>query len=509
MKNISLLYIFLFLLVIGCKNEEEEIVTGDIPAIQFALEDMDIDLNVASQLPVVAFIKSEVGLESVKISFITHDGKQIEYKTIDSFFNRKVVSISESPVYNATYSKILIEATDLIKQQSSATINLAITDIVQGPSVTFQEEEIFFDEATGGEMPVSRFSVKAPGGIKSIELWLNTSMGSTLLDGIEPTEDIFTYEFEQLIEYKPGNTGLRVVVYDKYEQVSIETLPVRYIEVPWPVIQVERDTVMADKDEEYLFKTQIEASLGVKNIALYRFEGNTKISIRETSYPEYPNNLNLEIPVVCTNATNKLLLEVTDKKGRTVEKEIICYVNLNIATNILLRSHYTVPTATNLPHVLPCLSLNDLKTYSVDYALTSEENASNIDIIFFCYSSQALNQIWNLYSNESKLAAKSESGKTLAGIKVKNATSFMLLPQNFDFDNATAASIAEGIDPAQVKSTNLSSGIVPGVCFAFKTASTSKAGGDRIGIIRVEDRFQIGNNQIDNYLVLSIKFPKN
>jgi len=508
MKNLNIIYmLILAVLFCGCSDDKEEIINGAKPEIEFALEKMDIDLNEASHIPVVAFIKSQIGLESVQIYFTTDNG-DVEYKTITSFFNKKTVSISENPAYNAKYKKLVIKATDMSKQVSADSINLVITDIVNPPSITFSSESIIFDEATSQEMPVTKFTVDAPGGIKSIELWLNTTTGSMLLDGVEPENEIFTYTYEQLIQYVAGNTGLKVQVYDKYDQVSIETLPVIYIEVPRPIIDLEQNTIIADKDEVHLFKASLEAELGIKKVILSRNEGATKTVIKEIDYPAYPSQLDFEENVTCTEATSGLTIEVFDKNDRSTESTVKCFVHMDFATDIQIRSQFSIPTATSYPDANPALSLNDLKTYSVDYAIENSDNASNIDIIFFCYSSQALNQIWNLSGNSTKLTAKNAAGKTLAGMAVKNSTLFMVLPESFDFDNATNVSMAQDINAANVKATNLSTNIIPGSMFAFKTASTSKAGGDRIGIARVEDRIQIGSNQIDTYLVLSIKFPK-
>ena len=72
------------------------------PVINFPMEQLDIDLNKVDNLPVVAVIKSQAGLQSVTMKLQTVEGVT-EYKTVTDFFNPNSYSLSENLEYNANY----------------------------------------------------------------------------------------------------------------------------------------------------------------------------------------------------------------------------------------------------------------------------------------------------------------------------------------------------------------------------------------------------------------------
>ena len=103
------------------------------------------------------------------------------------------------------------------------------------------------------------------------------------------------------------------------------------------------------------------------------------------------------------------------------------------------------------------LSFKDLKTYSVDYALTSADNAKNVDLKFYCMGKGSnVASEPRLYSIN---AAKSDEykGSNGAGLNtaaVKNRTMLAKL-SDFDYDNATVTSIASEISASLIVKEDL------------------------------------------------------
>ena len=90
---------------------------------------------------------------------------------------------------------------------------------------------------------------------------------------------------------------------------------------------------------------------------------------------------------------------------------------------------------------------------------------------------------------------------------IQNATRLLKLG-DFDFDNATAASIERDIPLSNIVSNTINPFEV-GDVLAFKTASTSTSGGDRVGIMKILDNKQVNpNNVTARVITVSIKFPK-
>ena len=108
---------------------------------------------------------------------------------------------------------------------------------------------------------------------------------------------------------------------------------------------------------------------------------------------------------------------------------------------------------------------------------------------------------------------KGSGGAALNTAAVKNKTTMAKL-SNFDFDNATVTSIASEISASLIVKEDLMP-IAEGDIIAFKTASTSASGGNRIGVMRVvsmtpstgEGVLKPGDTTA-RVLTVEIKFPQ-
>ena len=111
-KLYTLLLIGLCLNLVACSDDNDNIdPNAAAPVVKFPMEQLDIDLNLVDNLPVVAVIKSQAGLQQVDMKIQTAEGI-IDYKTVTEFFNPNSYSLSEQIEYGSNYQSFIIEAID-------------------------------------------------------------------------------------------------------------------------------------------------------------------------------------------------------------------------------------------------------------------------------------------------------------------------------------------------------------------------------------------------------------
>ena len=92
-----------------------------------------------------------------------------EYKTVTEFFNPNSYSLSENLEYNANYEAFIIEATDKLNHVTSGTLPIAVTDVMARPVITFDPEEIVYDEMDENPvMPRTTFEIVSEAGLKEV-----------------------------------------------------------------------------------------------------------------------------------------------------------------------------------------------------------------------------------------------------------------------------------------------------------------------------------------------------
>lgn len=108
-KLYTLLLIGLCLNLVACSDDNDNIdPNAAAPVVKFPMEQLDIDLNLVDNLPVVAVIKSQAGLQQVDMKIQTAEGI-IDYKTVTEFFNPNSYSLSEQIEYGSNYQSFIIE----------------------------------------------------------------------------------------------------------------------------------------------------------------------------------------------------------------------------------------------------------------------------------------------------------------------------------------------------------------------------------------------------------------
>lgn len=507
-KLYTLLLMGLCLNLAACSDENENIdPNATAPVIKFPMEQLDVDLNKVDNLPVVAVIKSQAGLQSVAMKIQTAEGT-IDYKTVTDFFNPNSYSLSENLEYNANYQSFIIEATDKLNHVVVGTLPISITDVMERPVITFEPEEIVYDEMDENPtIPRTTFKVVSEAGLKKVELYLVSTSGQVSKGTAELNGDT-EYSFDEMIDYKEGDKGFKVKAEDTYGNITIETLPVTYKTIPGPVLTLTDQVIFADTDVKTEVSMQIESVRGVHEVVIYRIENGQEVeALREQKSGEH--SLNYAPKIDCTEATSQLKVVVSDgRSSKEAVGYVKAYVNMEVATINVGSQQLANNAHEKYPDAFGMVSLNDLKTYTVDYAIASEANAKNIDFKFYCFGGSAVPRLYSMDNTEKDSEFAGATGK-LSAIKVKNLTRFAIL-DNFDFENATVSSISE-ILSSSISVSKLTP-FAAGNIIAFRTGGSSAAGGGRIGVMKVINITAAKelNPSVANacVLTLEIKFPK-
>ena len=500
-KIYTLLILGLCLGFAACSDDNDGLdPNAAAPVIKFPMEQLDVDLNKVDNLPVVAVIKSQAGLQSVTMKLQTVEGVT-EYKTVTEFFNPNSYSLSENLEYNANYEAFIIEATDKLNHVTSGTLPIAVTDVMARPVITFDPEEIIYDEMDENPvMPRTTFKIVSEAGLKKVERFLvsvdgQTSKGGDVLNG----DKIF--EYDELIEYKEGDKGFKVKAEDIYGNITISTLQVSYKTVPVPVLTLGKELITTDEGVDTEVPMHIESVRGIREVVIYRIEKGIETEILRKGFSG-DKNLDYNPKVQLTEETSQIKIVVSDgREGKDVNGTVKTYVSMEVV-DLQVGSQ---KMANAEPFAL--ISLKDMKTYSVDEAIVSEESAKNIDIKFYAASNSGV-ITFRLYSPENVDGKNGEyAGSTgkLTALKKMNMTRFAKL-SNFDYEQATRSSIEEEF----VKATTAARADVNvGDIIGFKTGGSSSAGGGRIGVIKIVDiSDKMGTDATKRIATVEIKFPK-
>lgn len=499
----------------ACSDDNESVdPNAAAPVIKFPMEQLDVDLNKIDNLPVVAVIKSEAGLKSVTMKIQTVEGVT-EYKTVTDFFNSNSYSLSEQPEYDVNYQSFIIEATDKLNHVETATLAIVVTDVMARPVITFDPEEIVYDEMDENPViPRTTFKVNSEAGLKTVEVYLVSANGQEPKGSVE-LNGKKDFSYDEMIIYKEGDKGFKVKAVDIYDNVTISTLPVEYKTVPMPVLTLLETPILASTDAKQGVPIKVSSVRGVQEVVIYRVENGRETEVlREQKNDEI--ELNYAPKIDFTEATSRIKVVVSDgRAGKEAVGYVKAYVNMDVAIVNISSKIFANTAHAKYPDAYGLLSLKDLKTYSVDYALSSADNAKNVDLKFYCMGKgQTTESEPRMYSiNGAKNEEYLGTNGKLDDAAIKNATKIAKLT-NFDYDNATVTSISSEISASMIVKEDLTP-LAEGDVIAFKTAMTSAAGGDRIGLIRVismtpslgEGTLKPGDTTA-RVMTVEIKFPK-
>lgn len=505
----SILYMMAFLLMAVCSCSSDDAVDAEAPSVQFPLEQLNVDLNTVDNLPIIAVIQSKAGLAQVNIDINTAEDGVIRYKSITEFYNAHNYSLAESPEYKVGYTSVTVEAIDRQGQKVTAEMPITVKGIMARPVVTFNPGEIVYDEMDENPViPRTNFTIESEAGLKSVEAILVSKDGQETLKKDEELNGVNSYSFDEMIEYKEGDKGVKVIAIDTYGNATISTLPVTYKIVPVPVVTLDAKALSAESGKDVNFPVSVSSLRGLKYIDIFLLEGE-KTTLAKHVTLSGEKEYNKSVAIKLTQATSHVQVVASDgREGKESSAMRPVYVDMRVATvNI-----GSCPLA-NIGHkdyenAFGMFSLKDMRSYTVDYALESADNAKNIDFKFYSFGGSAIPRLYSMDNQEKDSEFKGTSGN-LKAIAVKNQTRFKIVNDEFDYDHATLTSIKK-INAGSISTSKLTPFKV-GDIIAFRTGSTSAAGAAKVGVMKVVniiDGKTLGStNATANILIVEIKMP--
>ncbi|EFA44472.1 hypothetical protein HMPREF0645_1102 [Hallella bergensis DSM 17361] len=504
------LYYFLIglcLLFAAC-SDKDDLPTGTLPpVINFPMESLSIDLNKIDNLPVIAIVRSEVGLSEISVKIKTAEGIE-DYKTITDFFDDNAYSLAVTPEYRADFESIIVKATDRKNQVTEDTLKLSVIDVFSRPEITFTPAAIVYDEMDENpQIPRTTYVVKSDAGIKHVEMYLVSADGQTS-KGVAELDGEKEYTFDEMIEYKEGDKGFKVKVTDIYGNITVSTLPVTYKTLPIPSLTLPTRAINTTSDIQTGVPMKISSVRGVRSIKVYEQTADGENLLFEENKAN-DHELDIAPKMKISDAAYMLKVVVSDgRAGKEAVGYVKVYVDMNVGSLMVGSQPLANAAHSKYPEAFGMVSIRDMKTYSVDYAIGSEANAKNIDFKFYCFGGKAIPRLYSMDNTEKDKEFNGATGK-LSAIPVKNGTRFAKM-NDFDYEKATKASISK------ILSSNITiSKLTPfeeGDIIAFRTGKNSTAGGAKIGVMKVVKMVssqELGlANKTAVVLIVEIKFPK-
>lgn len=500
-KYINILLVILTFAFAGCDDKESvDYSNMSIPEIDYILEDMTVDLNKADNLPIVAVIFSEAGLDNVKMYIVDTGGKEEFYKEINSFYDNKKHPIKEKIAYNSSINAFKIVATDLGGRETTKSIDITTIPYKEAPVVDFELDEIVIDEAQGAIIPTTRFTATCASTtfLSKVEIVLFSVGGgkTTILtqdfDGVDET----TYQFEHDLVYVEGNRSLQVTVTDRYNKKTIAALPITYIAIPAPIITDQSNTeYIVDLDATANLSFTATSDAGIDQIIVYKNYRGTLTELINKPYSDLKTITFNENIIFDDSKMNSLTVEVRDINNKKTTINITCLVGFNRIQNYTMGGQYYIKgyseDSDNIRHIF---SFGKMRGITLEEAYN---NTADADLYFFMYDQSANCLRINSFgqaSNASQMNGveyqdllRNPPIPSAWGWTNRNANYLLLLNEathGFTFDNVTAYDLNNFAYPI---TTDRPTSPIPGVgqVYLVKTAATSSAGG-KIGLIKIE-----------------------
>ncbi len=327
----------------NCKKGSS-INVGDTepPVIKLMIDTLKPNLNIADNIPLVCVVFADFGLKSVKLELIKTTGTEL-YKEYVSFKDPTQFSVKELPLWEEDFLSFKITATDKADRVTVKNLPLSIVPYLAPAQIQFELSEIAIDENVFPlVIPTTKFTVKGAGNLTKIEVKLYSKTGITDIPLPVPIEsDSKEYSFENFITYKDGDQALQVSVTDEYKKVKIETLPIKYVQLPSPVISFVSDsTFSSNVNGSINLKLNIKSVAGLVSVKIIKL----KQAIEGESLPLIAYNEEHEVDfsqdITLENNVSALRIVVTDRLGRTSTVETPCTVGFEIRTFTLGSDFY-------------------------------------------------------------------------------------------------------------------------------------------------------------------------
>ena len=506
------------ILVSGCSKQDEiDFSNTKAPEIKAIIDLLQPDLNKADNIPLVCVVFAEAGLQSVQMKIVKTSG-EVDFKTVTTFYDNKQYSVKELPLWDETFKSFKIIATDLAGRTTEKLIPITVIPYLAAPQITFPVSEIVIDENTGViVIPRTQFSVTGASQLTKVEVNLFSATGTTSIPLNPSFVPGLTYNFDQEILYKAGDNALQVSVTDAYGKIKIETLPIKYISIPAPVLTATGtttlDPIVTNSGTTRNLTFSATSGIGINAIRVYKLEKDvvTEITSASKTYSaEKSISFSADLPAF-TASTTGIRITAFDQLGRSTTVNIQTIIDLNYNPMATIGSQFYSKVADPAyPNVYNFYSVKDKKTYSL---VQFYNNRPNIDLYFYFFGgavrfySAHLNragEAWSADPANNVPLMESWTGVARNVTKIKKYTPGAW---SFTFDNVTStelktAAVQTYLNSAQV-TADFANYVVGEVAF-FQTASTSTSP-SKIGMMKIESITVDPKDNTKGFYVMSFK----
>lgn len=512
----------------SCKKNGPDYSKMAEPEFSLILDQMTPDMNTVDNIPVVCVIRSEAGLQQVRMYLVSGTDETL-YTTITKFHDPHQFSLKESPKWTEDITDIRIEALDNGNRVKSVTLEVKITPYQPAPTVEFEYDKIVIDETKGSsESPVTRFTVTSPTKITGIEVNLFRRDGITKI-GLTPA---FTprqeYRFEQQIDYIEGDTALQVAATDEYGKVKIETLPITYIAVPSPVLtpsgSTSTDPIIAHSGDTRSMSFNFVSEGGAVAAKTLKYVKGSWVEIQEL-YKELGNvgrgEYSVTLPAFESN-WNAVKFQIIDRLGRMGEVEVKTIIDMRAVIEQRVGAQAWAKVGSeDYPDAHPFYSIRDLNSITLYQAY---EETRNVDFVFYYFNNgnpggtvrfydAMANRPDGEWPEQMDAAAGIPSYNTWSGRNATTRRKFDPSRFSFNFDTVTAddllgSAVQNRLNEGQTNPDFCD--FVNGDVVLFKTGPLSTCP-NTTGIIRFErlDKNTTSGNYSKGYYIVSIKVVDN
>lgn len=354
----------------NCAKDKKINIEGtEPPEIKLIIDTLKPNLNTADNIPLVCVVFSDLGLKTVQLKIVRSSGIE-DYKEYTSFKDPKQFSVKELPLWDDTFISFKIIATDLADRVTEKSIPISPIPYQAPPVIKFELEEVNIDENTIPiVIPTTRFTVKSEGVLTKVEVKLFRSAGVINVPlPLTLTPGTREYSFEDFIQYRDGDIALQVTATDEYNKVKIETLAIKYVQLPPPLITFAADSSFTtDVGSTVSVKLNISSQAGVASVLISKFKQNALIRNLSPDTFNGEKNLNFSANVTLEDNVSSLRVLVTDRLGRTSAVNMLCEVGFETRIFTLGSDFYNRGVAEE-PGIYPFYSISQNRSMTIGEA---------------------------------------------------------------------------------------------------------------------------------------------
>lgn len=356
--------------IASCKrNTDIDLKDTNPPEVRLILDTLRPDLNVPDNIPLVGVVFSDLGLQSVELLLVRTGGTET-YKTYTEFSDPNQYSVKELPLWAEDFVAFTIVATDKAGRAVEQSIPVTPIPFQAPPMILFDLESVLIDENNpDDEVPVTRFRVESAGQLASVAVKLFSQEGVTELPLSHPLEEgAQAYEFEELIPYKEGDVALQVTATDEYNKVKIETLPITYIQLPPPEIEVSGDSVFVlDVGGTANLQLNLTSVAGITSVTVTKMKQSTEGTVLPAVSYNSENEIAFSRGITVEDNVSALRVVATDRMGRTATVLLPCEVGFETRVFTLGSDFYNRGIVEE-PDILPFYSIGLNKSMTIGEA---------------------------------------------------------------------------------------------------------------------------------------------